>query len=94
MNKENNNVTVFEKIKSMSVGEMCVFFNFISSYDSLFDDMFCKSCRELHGCCLVGDGKCIYTDKDVILWFLEQPYDSLQPLLEQCSEYHQRRASE
>lgn len=92
--KMKKDFSMFEKMKTMSLVEMSVFLNSILSRDSLLDDMWCESCHKSHGCCPVGDGECIHTDKDVILWFLEQPYDSLQSLLEQCSEYHQRRDSE
>lgn len=94
MNKENNNVTVFGKMKSMSLEDTSNFINFILSDEHLLDDMLCRSCRESHTCCPCNDSDCIHMHKDVVIWFLEQPYVSVQSMFEEYLKNHNMLDSE
>ena len=91
MSKEISNITIFDKVKNMSFEEMSNFLNSILCRDSLLDDMYCKGCHDLLGYCPVGEGDCVHSDVDVVVWFLKQPYASLQLMLDDCSKHYQRR---
>jgi len=94
MEKNKFKASVYAEIKTMSFDDMAVFLNSILCCDSLLDDMYCGSCYKKLGYCPVGEGGCEHMDVDVVLWFLSQPYDRLQPMLDDCTKWHDRRDSE
>ena len=94
MCKQIKDVTIFEKVKNMSFEEMSNFLNLILERDSLLDDMYCGACHDVLGYCPSGEGNCVHSDEDVVVWFLKQPYVSLSLMIDGCSKYHQLRDSE
>lgn len=88
------NMTVSDKIKTMSPEEIAYFFRHVFSTEDFLDNLYCEQCKAKHEKCPLGDDECFTMYTDLIKWFLSQPFEEVEKKLSEGRSTHFVRFSD